>query len=103
MTQGMRISFKELLLLKGIADAMTKYSFEDEDGNEWVESTVAARGLSKLSLTAVIDKAIGNGLVEIDDAQRDENGVPIKLTRLGAKLLKAAEPSYAEKVKDLAD
>jgi len=99
--QGMRISFKELLLLKGIADAMKEFSFEDEAGNKWVESSTAARGLSKMSLGAVIDRAIGNGLIEIDDTERNENGVPIMLTKLGARLLKAAEPSYASKVKDL--
>lgn len=89
--QGMRISFKELLLLKGVVDAISKYGYKDEQGISWVGIGAAAKGLSKQSLTSVIDKAIGNGLIVMD-------GDDISLTKLGAKLLKAAEPSYASKL-----
>jgi len=89
--QGMRISFKELLLLKGIVDASGKYT--DSQGVTWANIKTATRGLSGQSSGSVIDRAIGNGLVTIDDDL-------VSLTNLGAKLLKAAEPSYAAKLKE---
>jgi len=93
---GVRISFKELLLLKGIADVPEEASVKDADGT-WVYDFSAARYVGKPALAVTLSKAVGNGLIEIDDSSKTDK-VKIRLTTLGAKILKAAEPSYAAKL-----
>jgi hypothetical protein len=91
---GIRISFKELLLMKGIADTMLKHGTKDEDGYVWVtgrDLATTVKNLTPATLPSILNKAIGNDLVELD---RDK----IRLTRLGLKILKSAEPEYAKKL-----
>jgi len=95
---GIRISFKEMLLLKGIVNAITHYGYK-RDGMHWVSLKAAvisltntAMGLSKASVMSAIDKAIGNNLVTVDDDA-------VGLTKMGLTLIKATEPEMAAKLK----
>lgn len=96
----MRISFKELLLLKSIADANDFYEDPDTD-EKWVWDFNAKKHLSDRTLKQTIDLAIGNNLVQIDQSSAAEDGTLIRMTDLGKKLLVAAEPSYKAKVAKL--
>ena len=95
---GLRVSFKELLLLKGIVNAITHYGYK-RDGMHWVSLKAAvisltdtAMGLSKASVMSAIDKAVGNNLVTVDDDA-------VGLTKMGLTLIKATEPEIAAKLK----
>lgn len=96
MANTLHVSFLEMLLMKGMAASETW--FEAEDGKKWVYDFQADRYVGKRNLKKAVDKGVENGMIEMDMSQGtpDEEGSPIRLTVLGEKLLKAAEPKSFE-------
>lgn len=100
MANTLHISFLEMLLMKGMA-AATEW-FEDEGGKTWVYSSNAQRYVGKRNVKRALDKGVENGMIELDMSigAPDEGDAAIRLTSLGEKLLKAAEPEVFELYKE---
>lgn len=91
MSGAFRVTFLELLLLKGIHSSKFKFKVGPETWtyDDKVDQHVGTRNVKK-----AIDAAIADGLVTVDGSKQSGSGGGIKLTSLGIKLLKAAEPEF---------
>jgi hypothetical protein len=92
MANTLHISFLEMLLMKGMAASDAWFS--GEENVKWVYDFDANRFAGKRNTQKAVDTAVANGIIEMDMTEGDrDTGVAIRLTKLGEKLLKAAEPA----------
>ena len=91
MANTLQLSFLEILLLKGMASSDSW--FEGDDKRKWIYDFQSERFVGKRNIKKAIDKAVTNGIIELDLSLGDpEEGMAIRITSLGEKILKAAEP-----------